>query len=73
MEDSGEVKEAVLEGRRPSRPTLTASPDFYDEIWELLVKCWDQQAQSRPSMMYVVGKVSARPLQLSSTENADQL
>lgn len=62
------MKEAVLEGRRPSRPTLMDCSELVDEIWELIVMCWAHEVQSRPSMTYVAIHVSDRLLQLSSTE-----
>ena len=36
---------AIMQGRRPSRPT---HPTFTDDLWMLMQRCWDHNPQSRP-------------------------
>ena len=36
---------AMMEGERPPRPT---HPNFADELWELMQRCWDQNHCLRP-------------------------
>ena len=39
----------VLTGERPRRPEGTEGVWFTEDLWELLVRCWAAEAQSRPS------------------------
>ena len=36
---------AVMEGRRPSRPS---HPTFTDELWVLTQRCWSEDPRLRP-------------------------
>ena len=42
---------AVLEGKRPSRPTHNT---FTDNLWMLTNRCWDQEPKLRPEMTEVL-------------------
>ena len=42
---------AVMRGERPPRP---AHPDFTDEMWALMERCWNQDPHSRPDMSEVL-------------------
>ena len=42
---------AIMRGDRPSRPT---HPDFTDELWVLMQRCWDQDPRSRPDVSEVL-------------------
>ena len=42
---------AIMGGRRPSQPT---HPDFTDELWKLMRRCWDQEPHLRPDVSEVL-------------------
>ena len=42
---------AVMDGRRPARPT---NPTLTDDLWELLQRCWSQDPYKRPRMLGVL-------------------
>ena len=45
------AKLAIMRGERPSRP---AHPDFTDELWALMHRCWNQDPHSRPDVSEVL-------------------
>ena len=50
---------AIMTGLRPHRPTLVS-----DELWKLLLDCWDEDPAVRPTMEQVIRRLDA----LISTE-----
>ena len=42
---------AILDGKRPARPT---HPSLTDELWELVKRCWNQDPHLRPEMSEVL-------------------
>jgi len=42
---------AILNEKRPARPT---HPNFTDELWTLMKRCWNQDPYSRPEMSEVL-------------------
>ena len=42
---------AIIDGRRPYRPT---HPALTDRLWELMNRCWDQDRHNRPRMLEVL-------------------
>ncbi|KAF7377549.1 Protein kinase domain-containing protein [Mycena sanguinolenta] len=45
----------VAGGYRPSRPT--SSPGVFDDLWELLRSCWEEEAEKRPTALEVVERL----------------
>ena len=41
---------AIIGGDRPSRPIHS---DLTDELWKLIQRCWDQEADQRPRALRV--------------------
>ncbi|KAJ7043120.1 kinase-like domain-containing protein, partial [Mycena alexandri] len=44
----------VLTGERPARPLACSGTKELDNLWELLGKCWDGEAELRPKASYIV-------------------
>jgi len=42
---------AIVQGRRPSRPTRQT---FTDDVWVLVERCWDQDPHLRPEVREVL-------------------
>ena len=48
----------ILEGNLPSRPgALATERGLSDELWQLLLKCWSDQPELRPSASGVVQEI----------------
>ncbi|KAJ7318966.1 kinase-like domain-containing protein [Mycena albidolilacea] len=47
------VMTRVAQGYRPPRPDSCSSPDL-DGLWELMQKCWEEDAQTRPTASQIV-------------------
>jgi hypothetical protein len=45
--------EAILEGRRPTRPAV----GFTDYLWETVENCWQHQPKDRPSVDAVLKRL----------------
>ena len=45
------VESELLEGKRPTRPS---HPAVIEPLWSLMQRCWDQDPQSRPTVMEVL-------------------
>ena len=43
------VMSYVVQGGRPARPT---HPNFTDDLWALMQRCWDPTPDSRPEISY---------------------
>ncbi|KAF7377544.1 Protein kinase domain-containing protein [Mycena sanguinolenta] len=59
----------VVGGYRPSRPT--SSPGVFDDLWELLRSCWEEEAEKRPTAVAVVKRledplIGAKPTPLAA-------
>ena len=44
------VISAIVSGDRPSRPTHSG---LTDELWKVIQRCWDQEAQKRPNALEI--------------------
>ncbi|THH26977.1 hypothetical protein EUX98_g7210 [Antrodiella citrinella] len=44
----------VLEGRRPSRPSISEGAEMSDHLWALMLWCWSAQPSDRPAISQVV-------------------
>jgi len=42
---------AIMNGTRPFKPT---HPDFTDELWALMQRCWNEIPHSRPEVSEVL-------------------
>jgi len=42
---------AITQGKRPQRPT---HPDFTENLWALIQRCWDEDPQLRPKASEIV-------------------
>jgi len=42
---------AITQGKRPQRPT---HPDFTENLWALIQRCWDEDPDSRPKASEIV-------------------
>ncbi|KAJ7606524.1 hypothetical protein FB45DRAFT_949938, partial [Roridomyces roridus] len=60
----GAVIQAVLAGRRPSRPASCP-----DGLWDLLQDCWEEQPDSRPPISQVVERLEGSHIQAEQTES----
>ncbi|KAJ7585035.1 hypothetical protein C8J56DRAFT_1027479 [Mycena floridula] len=61
------VKQAVMSGRRPSRPRDL----FTDQLWQLIEECWNQRPDSRPSARHILRALQTGPSNKPS--DADRL
>ena len=54
---------AVKQGKRPSRPLheLSRVRGLNDEIWDIIVACWTQDPDARPSATEVVERLRNLP------------
>ena len=55
------VMRIVLEGKRPERPNGPEGEWFTDELWQLLIQCWETQRGIRPTIevtLETLGRVS---------------
>ncbi|KAJ7678568.1 kinase-like domain-containing protein [Mycena olivaceomarginata] len=58
---------AVLEGRRPScLPSCSGTPSL-DGLWNLLEKCWDKDAQIRPTAPQIVECLTGTEIKAKET------
>ena len=48
------VMRKVIEGERPAKPEGTEGAWFTDNLWETLIRCWETQPGSRPSVEAVL-------------------
>lgn len=44
-----------MDGKRPDRPRETQELGLTDSVWDMTLRCWQQDPASRPTMMEVVG------------------
>jgi hypothetical protein len=56
MKQPTRVVVSVYRGKRPSRDDY-AEDTFRNEVWDLLVACWQQTPETRPSMIEVIEKL----------------
>jgi len=45
------VAVGVLSGKRPERP---AHPNFTDDLWDLIKRCWNREPERRPDISQVI-------------------
>lgn len=64
----GAVINAVLEGRRPSRPTLCSGTPL-DSLWNLLQNCWEESPEMRPTAAQIVERLMGPDIQAMQTES----
>jgi hypothetical protein len=50
---------AILQGRRPERPTHQT---FTEDLWSLMQRCWDHAEDLRPPASEVLGALEVRRL-----------
>ncbi|KAJ7249440.1 kinase-like domain-containing protein [Mycena rebaudengoi] len=66
----------VIAGKRPSRSLSCSGTIALDTLWELLQKCWDGQAEKRPTAAQIVEQLtgpSIRATTFSKTDWDDKL
>ena len=44
-----------MEGQRPGRPQEGQELGLTDSVWDMTVRCWNQDPAQRPTMMEVTG------------------
>ena len=54
---------AVLRGGRPGKPLNASSLGFTDELWGLLLSCWNESASARPTAQQLLNYL--RPASLT--------
>jgi hypothetical protein len=59
LQNDVQVLLAVTKGIRPERPG--SETGIFDELWELVSRCWQQDPGSRPTMQGVVETVRLTP------------
>jgi serine/threonine protein kinase len=48
--DRERISRVVLKGIRPSKPKEAAHLGLFDELWEMLQRCWDEKREARPDL-----------------------
>lgn len=60
-----QVIHAVLQGQRPERPNPqnhgSGGPAIADDVWKIIVSCWDQKPENRPTAPELVETLRALP------------
>jgi hypothetical protein len=64
------VIKAVLDGRRPSRPTWCSGTSSLDSLWNLLQHCWDGQPVMRPTAVQIVEQLLGPDIQATKIQSA---
>ncbi|KAJ7730312.1 kinase-like domain-containing protein, partial [Mycena metata] len=65
----GAVINAVLGGRRPSRPTLCSGTASLDSLWNLLQNCWEELPEMRPTAAQIVERLMGPDIEAMQTES----
>jgi len=60
---------AVLAGKRPSRTLSCAVTVEVDSLWELLQKCWEEQAEKRPTAPEIVQQLVGPSIRATTTSS----
>ena len=47
------INDAILTGIRPSKPKAAAHLGLFDELWEVLQRCWDEEREARPDLRVI--------------------
>ena len=65
------VMRKVIEGEHPLRPNGPEGAYFTDDLWQMLVRCWADQPQSRPCITTVLERLEnvSRALKTPSQES----
>ena len=45
----------IMSGERPSRPQGAQELGLVDSVWDMTLRCWQQDPASRPTITEVVG------------------
>ncbi|KAJ7305620.1 hypothetical protein DFH08DRAFT_944951 [Mycena albidolilacea] len=60
---------AVLQGRRPPRPTSCLGTPALEGLWNLLQDCWDQSPEKRPTASQVVERLMGDDIRTTKVES----
>lgn len=63
------IMSEVSAGKRPSRSLSCSGTIALDTLWELLQKCWDGQAEKRPTAVQVVEQLVGPSIQATTTSS----
>jgi len=47
----------IMDGKRPDRPNEARELGLIDSLWNMTVRCWEQDPAHRPTMTEVVGLI----------------
>jgi hypothetical protein len=59
----------VVEGQRPSRSISCSGTTGLDSLWELLLQCWEGEAEKRPTAPQVVERLVGPSIQAKTTSS----
>ncbi|KAF9789521.1 kinase-like domain-containing protein [Thelephora terrestris] len=48
--DIDRINDAILKGIRPYRPKAATHLGLFDELWDILQRCWDERSEVRPEL-----------------------
>ena len=51
--DREKISRTVLKGNRPSKPKEAAHLGLFDELWEILQRCWEEKSEARPDLQAI--------------------
>ncbi|KAJ7489266.1 kinase-like domain-containing protein [Mycena latifolia] len=59
----------VVAGQRPSRPISCSGTTQLDSLWELVVACWKEESNTRPSIAQIVERLVGPSIQATTSES----